>query len=197
MNKGRRLNVRKLLAAVLVLGTILSLSGCRGGDDTIPTLPPKEKPKQVAGALVPDGGKWLIVKSDIVEDKTMLHYKDGQTYTDQPTSFFVAEHMIWESSCANTYYEIIKKREKQYDKEFFEDKIMVCAIQTASAGGEYQFEGALYAPYNGEMILTVYMSYDNTKLQNTLANYYNFLEIDKSEVGQIDKVKVETFLRAK
>ena len=197
MDKNTGCGLRKFMAAVLVLGVCFSLSGCRGGDDTIPTLPPKEVPKQIAGAIVPNGGKWVFADGEIVEDETMVYIKDGQKYTNKPTSFCVREYGIWKSTCANTLYQVVIDRKDKYDEEFFEKKIMVCAVDTAYAGQNYQFEGAMYAPEDGSMVLTVYMSYDDSNAKKTLANYFNFLEVDAEGVGQIDKVRVETFIRAK
>ncbi len=197
MNKNIVCKLRKVMAAALIMSACISLSGCRGGDDTIPTLPPKEVPKQIAGAVLPSGGKWLFADGEIVEDETMVHIKDGQSYTTKPTSFYVTEHSNWESTCANTYYQVIIDRKDEYDKDFFEKKILVCAVDTAYAGQKYQFEGVMYAPENGSMVLTVYMSYDDSNAKRTLANYYNFLEVEADGIGQIDKIKVETFIRAK
>lgn len=195
--KNYRIRLRKILAAVLVLGATLSLCGCRGGDDTIPTLPPQKEPKQIPGAVLPEGGSWVYGEAEIIEDSTLIHEKDGQTYTNQPVSFYINDYDTWKSSCKNSIYKIIRDRKSEYDEDFFEDNMMVCAVKTTNAGQDYRFEGVAYAPENGAMVLTVYVSYDVAAMKNTLANYYTFLEIEKGSVGQIDKIKVEAFVRAK
>ena len=193
--KLKRFGLKKIMAAVLVLCLSFSMYGCRGGDDTIPTLPPKKVPKQIAGAVLPEGGNWVYAEAEVIEDSNMVHEKDGQTYTRQPESFYVADYSTWKSSCTNSIYKIIRDRKSEYDEDFFDDKMVVCAVKTTSAGQQYQFEGAALVPENGMMVLTVYMSYDVSTTQNTLANYYAFLEVDKEGIEQIDKINVEAFVR--
>lgn len=195
--KIKRYGFKNILAAVLLLCLTFSLYGCRGGDDSIPTLAPKKEPKQIPGAVLPDGGSWVYGEGEIIEDSNLVHEKDGKTYTHQPDSFYVTDYSAWKSSCANTYYQVIRDRKSEYDEDYFEDKMMICATKTTSAGQQFQFEGVAYVPENGAMVLMVYVSYDPTTARNNLANYYTFLEIDKDSVGQIDKIKVEAFVRGK
>lgn len=188
---------RSILLAIISI-MMFGLCGCRGGDDTIPTLPPKEVPKQIPGALVPDGGSWLRSSCKIIEDSNMLHSLNGQTVTDQPQSFYVNKYSAWKNSCDNTAYEIVKDKKDDYDEEFFEKHILVCGIDTTNAGLEYEFEGAMVSTEPTGKVLTIYISFsEDNKQNNKLANYYAFLELDKEEISEIDTIRVEPFLRAK
>lgn len=186
----------KLLIVVTVV--MFTLCGCRGGDDTIPTLPPKEEPKQIPGAVLPDGGSWLKSSCKIVEDSNMIHYLDGQAITARPTSFYAGDYTIWKNSCDNTPYQVVKDRKSDYGEEFFEKHILACGVDTASAGLEYEFEGAMMSTEPLGRVLTIYVSFsEDNKQLNKLANYYMFLELDREEISEIDIIRVESFLRAK
>lgn len=191
--------INKKSCIVALIGIMLfALCGCRGGDDTIPTLPPKEVPKQIPGALLPESGSWLKSSCEIIEDANMLHYLDGQLITTQPQSFYVNEHSIWQNSCDNTAYEVYKDKKDDYDEDFFDEHILVCGVDTSNAGLEYEFEGAMVSTETIGKVLTIYISYsEDNKQNNKLANYYTFLELDKDEINEIDIIRVEPFLRAK
>lgn len=180
----------------LMLAVMCVLCGCSGRDDSIPTLPPTKVPKQIPGAVVPEGGKWVFADSNIIVDNRMSSVVgDGMVQTSG--NFYASDYSTWKSICSNTNREVVKEEKDSYDEDFFEEKMLVCAIKSASAGLEYQFEGAMYAPYNGQMVLTIYVSYSNDNVRNSLTNYFVFVDVLKSEVGQIDDIRLETFLRTK
>ncbi len=193
MNSG--LKRAKVLIMILLIGIVAV--GCRREDDTIPTLPPTKTPDEIPGAMLPDGGRWLMAEGSVVEDGNPFVDIDGNFIEEKVAgSFYVTDYKTWKSICANTRDKILKEQKDKYDEEFFKNNILICAIKTTSAGYQYEYEATMYIPENGKEVVVVNVSYSQETIRNTLANYYAFVGVEKGQIDEIDEIRLEAFLRS-
>lgn len=101
----------------------------------------------------------------------------------------------WDKAVKETDVAVVIDRRDTYDEAFFAEKDLVYIADCSSGNSQCEYEGFEIEEVDGNMILTVKISYSTDKLLNKLHGYHVFLCLDKGMADKVDDIKLEVSAR--